>query len=149
MQSSRLALATAFLDFNKRAVTPLPNMMVRTSMPANYDSAHDDTSNNLVSSTSRPDSHFSSSASSEECDALESPHRSLSVPFPNKLHDMLNDTERNGCDHIVSWLPSGRAFKVHDPEMFVASISKCLLDIPKPFCSLLRPRSHTSFFCCS
>jgi hypothetical protein len=151
-QSSPLALSTPFLDFNKRAVMSLPNVMVPTSMPANDDSS-DDSSNNLVSR--RPDSLFSSSAPPKESHALEPHQRSQSVPvpwtvpFPWKLHDMLNDMDRNGCDHVVSWLPSGCAFKVHDPELFVASISKCLLDIPNPFCSFLRPRSHTSFLCYS
>jgi hypothetical protein len=145
-QSSPLALSSPFLDFNQRAVMSLPNVMVPTSMPANDDSSHD-TSNNLVSR--RPDSLFSSSAPPKESHALEPHQRSQSVPFPWKLHDMLNDMDRNGCDHVVSWLPSGCAFKVHDPELFVASISKCLLDIPNPFSSFLRPRSHTSLFCCS
>jgi hypothetical protein len=60
MQSSRLALSTPLLDFNKRAAMSLPNVMVPTSMPANDDSSQD-ASNNLVSG--RQDSLFSSSAS--------------------------------------------------------------------------------------
>ena len=39
--------------------------------------------------------------------------------FPWKLHEMLDAAEQNGEDHIVSWMPNGRRFKVHDRELFV------------------------------
>lgn len=43
--------------------------------------------------------------------------------FPFRLHDMLNDAEAKGFDHIVSWQEGGRSFKVHDKDQF----SKILL----------------------
>ena len=43
--------------------------------------------------------------------------------FPFRLHDMLNDAEPKGFDHVVSWQEGGRSFKVHDKEQF----SKVLL----------------------
>lgn len=43
--------------------------------------------------------------------------------FPFRLHDMLNDAEAKGFDHVVSWQEGGRSFKVHDKEQF----SKILL----------------------
>ena len=42
--------------------------------------------------------------------------------FPWKLHDMLQTVEREGQDSIVSWLPDGKAFKVHDSTTFVNDI---------------------------
>jgi hypothetical protein len=45
--------------------------------------------------------------------------RVQSLPFPLKLHRMLSEAEEQGNEHIVSWLPDGRSFLVHNPEKFV------------------------------
>jgi HSF-type DNA-binding len=42
--------------------------------------------------------------------------------FPGKLRQLLDDSERQGNQHIVSWLSHGRAFKVHDPREFASKI---------------------------
>ncbi len=42
--------------------------------------------------------------------------------FPFRLHDMLNDAEAKGFDHIVSWQIDGRSFKVHDKDQFSSGI---------------------------
>jgi hypothetical protein len=45
--------------------------------------------------------------------------------FPSKLRDMLRDGDEKTDDTItsvVSWLPDGKAFKVHDVEVFVQSM---------------------------
>ena len=42
------------------------------------------------------------------------------VPFPYRLHEMLSDEKHDSS--IVSWSPSGRHFKVHDPQRFVESV---------------------------
>jgi hypothetical protein len=34
--------------------------------------------------------------------------------FPLRLHYMLGELEKDGSDHVMSWLPHGRAFIVHD-----------------------------------
>eukprot|EP00339_Tiarina_fusa_P002836 CAMPEP_0117033182 /NCGR_PEP_ID=MMETSP0472-20121206/23734_1 /TAXON_ID=693140 ORGANISM="Tiarina fusus, Strain LIS" /NCGR_SAMPLE_ID=MMETSP0472 /ASSEMBLY_ACC=CAM_ASM_000603 /LENGTH=288 /DNA_ID=CAMNT_0004742039 /DNA_START=33 /DNA_END=896 /DNA_ORIENTATION=- len=41
------------------------------------------------------------------------------VPFPLKLHAMLDDAARYGFEYIVSWECEGRAFMVHDIDGFV------------------------------
>jgi len=33
--------------------------------------------------------------------------------FPKRLYDMLENAERDGYDHIISWLPDGSGFKIH------------------------------------
>ena len=38
--------------------------------------------------------------------------------FPHKLHKMLEDVEKEGNESIISWLPDGKSFKVHDREKF-------------------------------
>lgn len=38
--------------------------------------------------------------------------------YIGRVHDMLEDAHRMGFDHIVSWQPHGRAFKIHRPEEF-------------------------------
>ena len=38
--------------------------------------------------------------------------------FPIKLYGMLDDVENENNQSIVSWMPHGRAFKVHDRVEF-------------------------------
>jgi hypothetical protein len=44
------------------------------------------------------------------------------IPFPIKLHVMLEDMARGGSQNIVSWQPHGKAFRVHQPEVFAGTI---------------------------
>lgn len=44
------------------------------------------------------------------------------LQFPWKLHEMLHLAEKNGKTDIISWLPGGNGFKVHDKEQFCAEI---------------------------
>jgi len=34
--------------------------------------------------------------------------------FPKRLYDMLEKAEEGGYDHIISWLPDGAGFKIHN-----------------------------------
>ena len=45
------------------------------------------------------------------------------VSFPYRLHHMLEDVEKRRIDHIVSWMPGGRSFKVHKPTEFVSTVA--------------------------
>jgi hypothetical protein len=47
---------------------------------------------------------------------------SSKLPFVWKLYEMLEGVDRSGEEHIVSWVESGRAFKVHKLEEFVQNI---------------------------
>jgi hypothetical protein len=49
------------------------------------------------------------------------------VPFPYRLHKMLSDVDARGDASIVSFMPDGFHFKVHNPQRFVEEI------IPKAF----------------
>lgn len=42
--------------------------------------------------------------------------------FALKLHRILDETERKGMGHIISWQPHGRAFKIHNAELFTEHI---------------------------
>lgn len=33
--------------------------------------------------------------------------------FPKRLHDMLENAERDGYSHVISWMPDGKSFKIH------------------------------------
>jgi hypothetical protein len=46
----------------------------------------------------------------------------VQLPFPVKLHDMLEAMATNGSQHVVSWQPHGKAFRVHQPEVFARTI---------------------------
>lgn len=42
--------------------------------------------------------------------------------FPYKLYALLEDAEPNGFDHIISWQPGGKSFRVHQPTLFAERI---------------------------
>jgi hypothetical protein len=42
--------------------------------------------------------------------------------FPFKLYDILENASAEGFDHIVSWMPNGNGFKLHDREQFKKTI---------------------------
>jgi hypothetical protein len=44
------------------------------------------------------------------------------VTFALRLHYVLRDVEKEGKTNIISWLPHGRAIKVHDKELFEQEI---------------------------
>lgn len=45
-----------------------------------------------------------------------------SLIFPLKMHQLLQEAENRGESHIISWLPDGRSFKVHDKKTFTNQI---------------------------
>jgi hypothetical protein len=47
---------------------------------------------------------------------------SSDMAFPWKLHEMLDRIERDDKQSIVSWMPSGKSFKVHKREAFSKDI---------------------------
>ena len=57
---------------------------------------------------------------------IEDPKRKhkggIAVPFPLRLHQLLEDIQQDGHASIISWLPHGRAFIVHKPKEFVSEI---------------------------
>lgn len=49
----------------------------------------------------------------------------LSSPqFPIRLHDMLDQAEAQGYQHVISWLPGGNGFQIHDPEAMLPILQK-------------------------
>lgn len=53
---------------------------------------------------------------------LEAKQPGPAVLFPWKLHQLLEDAEKNGRSHIISWLPSDKAFKLHLKTEFCREI---------------------------
>ena len=47
---------------------------------------------------------------------------SIKISFPRKLHHILDQIERDGHAHVISWLPHGRAFAIHKPKEFIATV---------------------------
>jgi hypothetical protein len=65
------------------------------------------------------DSGTTSSLLKKEDSVLKSADRvQTKLSFPWKLHRLLEDAEKEGNMHIVSWLPDGKAFKIHKPKEF-------------------------------
>lgn len=46
----------------------------------------------------------------------------VTEPFPEKLHRMLLEIEKDGNGHIISFFPHGRAFGIHDTDAFEEKI---------------------------
>ena len=46
----------------------------------------------------------------------------LPQSFPSRLYELLDDADKQGFDHIISWQHGGRSFKVHQPESFALHI---------------------------
>lgn len=51
--------------------------------------------------------------------------------FPIKLHTILERNEMDGYSDIISWLPHGRAFRIHDSNAFVAKVNSKYFYISK------------------
>ena len=79
------------------------------------DLANRTAANSTMSSTSNSNNKMTATGS-----ASSSPPSA--TPFPWKLHEMLERSEPESFDHIVSWVPSGNGFKVHNPQAFVKEI---------------------------
>lgn len=62
----------------------------------------------------------------DEQDTLDAEHS-----FPFKLHLMLESSERDNYNHIVSWVKDGKAFKVHSNKDFVAKVLPIYFDQSK------------------
>jgi len=62
---------------------------------------------------SKSDGYQDTSQIRDPAAVIGSKDRELSDRFPDKLHRMLQEVHDNGEDSIVSWLPHGRAFRVH------------------------------------
>lgn len=61
----------------------------------------------------------------DNCGAPEdeiSDGHSNTLQFPWKLHVMLSEMEGSEYESIVSWLPDGNAFKVHEKEKFASDV---------------------------
>ena len=56
-------------------------------------------------------------------------------PFPIKLHRMLDEVTAAGLESVVSWLEHGRAFRIHQPKLFAATI----------MCRFFNQSKYTSF----
>jgi hypothetical protein len=46
----------------------------------------------------------------------------VTEPFPEKLHRLLQEIEKDGNDDVISFYSHGRAFGIHDTEKFVSDI---------------------------
>lgn len=49
--------------------------------------------------------------------------RERSKLFPQHLYDMLEEAPEKGFEHIVSWLPDGKGFRIHDAEAMVSILN--------------------------
>jgi hypothetical protein len=74
------------------------------------------------------------------------PRGGIYDPFPLKFHRALDQIRVEGMESIVSWVSHGRAFKIHKPKVFAATISKIRrVTLDGTIMSDSAPMSHVSF----
>ena len=56
--------------------------------------------------------------------ALAGTPYSITMQFPWRLHELLEIVEKEGLEQIVSFLPDGCSFKVHDPARFESGLMR-------------------------
>ena len=61
--------------------------------------------------------------------------------FPQRLYDMLEKAEELGYDHVISWMPDGKSFKIHVDGTQDAESEKAVVDILKGAFNQTRYRS--------
>ena len=86
-----------------------------------------------VSASSRIDerSKLSAILKAGFCDSISSKTaRNQSNKILVTLREILDCAERHGIDHIISWLPHGKAFKIKKEEDFAKHILPITTDIP-------------------
>ena len=54
--------------------------------------------------------------------AKQGPRGGVAVPFPLKLHELLDTIESDGFADVISWQPHGRAFAIHKTKKFVETL---------------------------
>lgn len=72
-------------------------------------------------------------SSSSNQKSKKGPRGGIYDPFPLKFHRALEQIRDEGMESIVSWVPHGRAFKIHKPKVFAATISKIRLVVFLPY----------------
>jgi hypothetical protein len=69
--------------------------------------------------------------------------------WPLRLQRLLDKHEAEGNDQIISWLPHGRAFTVHDPEKFISHVMPLYFRNQTKYNSFTRNLYEYSFRRCS
>lgn len=103
-----------FHNPHKEGGTLFSPIITMAPLPGEYSRHHDQqdwSSNNSMANSEEQDEYDKSIAKG-----------GVSVPFPWRLHQMLDAMDREGDYSIVQWQPHGRAFVVHDPKQFVTVI---------------------------
>eukprot|EP00339_Tiarina_fusa_P023704 CAMPEP_0117060292 /NCGR_PEP_ID=MMETSP0472-20121206/41904_1 /TAXON_ID=693140 ORGANISM="Tiarina fusus, Strain LIS" /NCGR_SAMPLE_ID=MMETSP0472 /ASSEMBLY_ACC=CAM_ASM_000603 /LENGTH=168 /DNA_ID=CAMNT_0004778379 /DNA_START=34 /DNA_END=537 /DNA_ORIENTATION=+ len=63
--------------------------------------------------------------------STSSKKNSRGLTFPLKLHQLICDANENGYEDVISWLPDGKKFKVHDRTKFANEIMPTFLGTSK------------------
>jgi hypothetical protein len=69
------------------------------------------------------------------------------VKFPFLLHDVLKDASTKGFENVISWLPCGTAFRVHNQDLFEQYIMPAYFTMSK-FSSFQRQLNLYGFLQC-
>jgi hypothetical protein len=68
------------------------------------------------------DSLYRDFATVEEKDLQATSSSKKDSHFPEKLHYVLTDMEKDGLQHVASWQSHGRCFLVHDQKLFAEKV---------------------------
>jgi HSF-type DNA-binding len=112
-----------------------------------HDHSHDPDDADDEDQSSSYEDHHHHSSSFEHGD--EGRRRGgVAVAFPLKLHAVLDQVERDGYSHVISWSPHGRCFVIHKPKQFTEevmpkyvwiSVFCCPQIVESPFTAVANP----------
>lgn len=107
---------------NIPADTVFSNSIIKTPIPTSSENFDRNSLRHVIDHTYHDYSH----EIDDHMAMIDDPRRKhkggVAIPFPFKLHQLLEDTEKHGHESIISWSPHGRSFVVHKPKEFVAEI---------------------------
>ena len=121
------ATATATTVKEKRKLKPLPSSKKKAAAPAPAPSVAPATAGRGAASTDATkkltqqviiETTYRNNVTASNNDLQRSSQ------FPFRLHNMLDDAERTGHSHIVSWSPGGESFKIHLPKQLINVLQK-------------------------
>ena len=90
-------------------------LMRRQSMPTTFAAA-------AAAKTPAPFPSVASASAAPSTEGCRKMRGGVIEPFPEKLHRLLLEVERSGRSDVISFVSEGRAFVIHDSELFFREI---------------------------
>lgn len=85
----------------------------------------------MATRTTSTGTAYSASSSTTNFSTKTTSSKKRPPVFPKRLYDMLEDADRGGYSHIISWMPDGESFKIHVDGSVDEEDEKAIVEILK------------------